>query len=149
MKNNSNNKKPHFNYLKIKHSILGKSDLLFFKKSKNNCAKSDSGYIQCTHYTPPPRQPVMRFITTTLSNVDLWHFRENQHCWPWCTGPEAPPAPRFSPFRQLGGDSLKQPIHFVGRNGTPDLTLVIPVPRSSWNLNADFIAAAVLGQKKV
>ena len=37
---------------------------------------------------------------------------------------------------------VKQPIHSAGRDGTPDLPPVIPVPHSSWNLNANLIAAA-------
>lgn len=40
MKNSNKKKKPYFNYLKIKHSILGKSGLLFLKSLKIIVLKS-------------------------------------------------------------------------------------------------------------
>lgn len=161
MKNNSNNKKPHFSYLKIKHPFLGKSDLLFLKSLKIIVLKSEWFRLHSRYSFFFFFQTVMNFITTTLYNVDLWEACcQNKSSasvalsWkpaplnlvlrPW--GPSRPPLFSLQAARWKG--SLKQPIHSVGRNGTPDLILVIPVPHSSWNLNADFIAAAVLGQKK-
>lgn len=115
MKNNSNNKKPHFSYLKIKHPFLGKSDLLFLKSLKIIVLKSEWFRLHSRYsfffFSKPSwtlsRQPCIMWISekhvAKTKAVLVWHSRESQHRWTWCSGPEAPPAPRFSPFRQLGG----------------------------------------------
>lgn len=47
-----------------------------------------------------------------------------------------------SPHRQLGGKAQWKAHSLCGQERTRDLSLVIPVPHSSWNLNANLRAAA-------
>lgn len=116
MKNSNNKKTPYFNYLKIKHSILGKSDLLFLKSLKIIVLKSLS-----VTQARIKALTIFFFIwswTLSLQPYIMWisekHVAKTKACasvallWKpallnLVLGLEAPPTSWFSPCRQLGG----------------------------------------------